>query len=108
MTHHEPQVVEAVEQELALVLRQPHVLQPLSDRLVQGFTAGPICREREALQQGEAVQPVAAALGGRHMALPHHPRPAEAEPSAAAPGRGGGGEGGDKGVRMEEEEEGPG
>lgn len=59
------------------------MLQPLSHRLVQGFAAGPICREREALQQGEAVQPVAAALRGRDMTLPHHPRPAQ--PSAGAP-----------------------
>ena len=93
VTHHESQVVKAIDQELALVLRQPHVLQPLSHRLVQGSTAGPICREREALQQWEAVQPVAAALRGRHMALPHHPRPAEAEPSAAAPGGVGGRQG---------------
>lgn len=92
-THHESKVVKAIEQELALVLRQPHVLQPLSHRLVQGFTTGPICREREALQQWKAVQPVAAALRGRHMALPHHPRPAEAEPSAAAPGSVGGRQG---------------
>lgn len=43
VTHHESEVVKAIEQELALILRQPNMLQPLSHRLVQGFTTGPIC-----------------------------------------------------------------
>lgn len=83
LTHHVVQVVKAIEQQLALVLRQPHVFQPVSHWLVQQPPSRPTCRQREALEQGEAFEPVAAALRRRHMALPHHPGPAE--PSAPAP-----------------------
>ncbi|KAI4827343.1 hypothetical protein KUCAC02_030745, partial [Chaenocephalus aceratus] len=79
-------VVKAIEQELALVLRQPHVLQPLSDRLVQALPQAPSAERGKRFSREKPFRRVAAALRGRHMALPHHPRPAEAEPSAAAPG----------------------
>lgn len=35
VTHHEPQVIEAVEQKLALILWKAYMLQPIADRLLQ-------------------------------------------------------------------------
>jgi len=81
--HHVVQVVEPVQEQLALVLRQPHVIQPVAHGLVQQ-PARRTCRQGKALQQGETLQAVAAALRGRDAAPPHHPRPAE--PSAPATG----------------------
>lgn len=61
VTHHVVQVIEAVQEQLALVLRQSHVLQPVAHGLLQQ-PARSACREGEALQQGETFQAVAAAL----------------------------------------------
>lgn len=75
------EVIKAVQQQFALVLRQPHVLQPVPHGLVQQ-PACSTCWQWKALQQRETFQPVAAALWGRDVALPHNSWPAE--PSAQA------------------------
>lgn len=83
VTHHEAQVIEAVEHQFALVLREAHVFQPLPHRLLQH--AAPrrrICRQRMTLEQRETIEPIAAALGGRDVALPHHLGPAELRTAA--------------------------
>lgn len=59
------------------------MLQPVSHGLVQQ-SACSTCWQGKALQEWETFQPVAAALRGRDVALPHHSRPAE--PSAPAAG----------------------
>lgn len=59
--HHVVQVIESIQEQFALVLRQSHVLQPVAHGLLQQ-PAGSTCRQGEALQQGETFQPVAAAL----------------------------------------------
>lgn len=61
VTHHVVQVIESIQKQFALVLRQSHVLQPVAHGLVQQ-PAGSTCREGEALEQGETLEPVAAAL----------------------------------------------
>lgn len=55
------EVVKTVGDQLVLVLWQPHMLQPVSDGLVQQ-PACSTCRQGKALQERETFQPVAAAL----------------------------------------------